>query len=114
MANEIENVNAGFFHIPESCENPILLSFDQLPAILRSYAETLNHRAATIATAGGVPSRSSRLVELSNFAKWVMGRYCDKEISELLNGAAEAMKYNCEFDALHLAQARHRYNLAKT
>lgn len=95
------------------CDNPTLVNFYQLPTVLRSYAEVLNHRTTRIPKGFLSPSRSRRLVELSHFAKAMTGRYCDGEVADLLNATAIAM--GCEnlagIDALDLAQARHRYHV---
>lgn len=113
MAGEIESLNANFFSIPVACDNPTLVNFCQLPTVLRSYAEVLSHRTMRIPKGFLSPSRSRRLVELSHFARAMTGRYCDREIADLLNATAIAM--GCVnlagIDALDLAQARHHYRV---
>jgi hypothetical protein len=112
VADEIENLNAKFFCISEACRNPTLVSFNRVPMILRSYAETLGRRAARIPKAFPMPRRGKWVSELSTFTMLVTGRFCDKEVAELLNGASTALDLEKDphFDALTIAQARSRLN----
>ena len=83
MAGEVESLNANFFSIPGAGDNPALVSFHQLPTVLRSYAEVLSHHTMRIPRGLLSPSRSRRIVELTHFAKAMTGRYCDREIADL-------------------------------
>jgi len=108
VADEIESLNTNFFRIPEGCANSVLIKLSELPAGLRSYAEMVKSRETRIPKAFLAPTHSRRLVELSNFAKWITGSYHDKEMAAILTGVAIAIKSNAEFYAMDLSQARYR------
>ena len=115
MAAEIESLNANFFKIPNNCENSMLIKFSSLPEILRTYAKTLNHTENTIRTSFHAPTVDRRLVEFSGFVKRMTGGNFDKEATELLNTAANAMNPEGKreligSDATQLMQARYRHH----
>lgn len=113
MADTIKSLNKDFFGISEACVNPLLDNFYGLPTVLQSYAETLGRQMARIPNAFPAPRRGKRVSELSSFTVMVTGRFRDKEVAELLNGAASALdkEQQAHFDALTIAQARSRFNL---
>jgi hypothetical protein len=100
MAKEVESINDSPFFSPErsiTSKTPLAVHWKRqllrLPAALRRYAEWLESWAERIPALQEQYSHRSRrghspsLGYLSTLAKVMTGRYCDSEVSEVLNAA---------------------------
>ena len=100
IATEIERVNRSpFFYLPDLT----------LPLDLQMHADFIAERNAAARWRARKPRRhSDSLFQLSDLVKRLTGGFHDKEVSRLLNAAANALGIDFQMDALSLVQARYR------
>lgn len=117
MADEVERLNASPFFAPAQYVNAKTLKaeivkkrFYQLPGIMRVYAAALEAHIERVPQAFPPRPRGHppALFDLSEAVKVVTGRYCDRQVADLLNASASALGEEKQFDALSIAQARSR------
>lgn len=127
MAHEIELVNGSTFFAPATFVNVktpqaqiVRRRFEQLPAIMRLYAEGLRQQIqrVPVLSAKAIPSiqrgGDDTLVSLSSVIKTITGKWLDRQGADLLNAAAVALGVERQFEALTIAQARSRWKKKKT
>jgi hypothetical protein len=121
LADEVERINSSSFFAPREYVNRKTVKativrgrLSELPGVLRLYATALEQHLCRvpdlIAQSFPPPPRghSTSIFDLAEFVKGLTGRPHDKEVTELLNAAGEALGEKCDLDALDLAQARSR------
>jgi len=122
MADEVEGVDRNKYFGSELAQQLEMsgAKLPPLPDILRDYAycydgliRLLRERAGKIPYSRPNSEYPLWVFELSEIVKVVTGRYCDREVVELLDAAAAALGKPRAFasrSALNLAQARSRLN----
>ena len=117
MADEVERINAGdpmFFartrhwNVDRYESGKLRDACEQLPELMRSYAKALTDCNEFRVRVTPVSGRLKALLALSELVKYFTGAYRDKQVSELLNTAANVFEERVQFDALRIAQARSR------
>lgn len=122
MAQEIQDVGGGPFFAPVAFINAktpeaqaVRKRFEQLPGIMRLYAEGLPQqiKRVPVLSAKTIPSIQRRgddtLVSLSSVIRIITGRWLDQQAAELVNTAAIALGVDRQIDARIVYQARYRW-----
>jgi hypothetical protein len=117
MADEVERNNTAdplFFartaqwNVDRDKSAKLRQSCEQLPNLMRSYANALRERNAATAKAAPRDGRFKALHDLSELVKVLTGTACDKQVEQLLRAAALAFGERDRSDATNIAQMRYR------